>query len=913
MDNQFIILDISKKNNIPLNRKSSLDSTKSSIRVKKIKLHNELSPFVKITQNTNIKNVLDFPICMSLFTNNYSLSEKDKMSNNSNNRIKFKYPNIKNNVLNENKKNELLLLSKEKKIISRNPNVLNIHSFSPINSIVKSSILNQKLSFQSSRNLSKPILKKIEYSPLTNLTKQTNNSLRLLKKYNYFQKNSGISNNTLEQEISSIKKEKNYSILDLKKYNIDIKKINKLKIPLKFFTTKDNGAKEEKEKIGSPKKIINKIQNEATFSETNSIMSKINSTNNKLFKVQFNQMENLNNNYDSNKSLLEDKSDKSIIFNKNKNIKNNKKSKINKLREKINKSENIDSNNKLEKNSINKTNKKTVTISSNNKKDDKKNSKNIDKKDAKFRTILMIGKEKLEKLKNNKLYLVINNKKTNEIYSKRILLNEYNKIITEKSINNAVNTKIFLQKSEMLVNFRESIKNFVNKQESKLKQIETSPLSKEILEKIMLIYNKNIFNNKKKIEQYKKIVLSMRKIKFHYKIIIYKMNCKLTEEEKTFLFSRVELGELNISILQEKKKLRRQSVQNITINNDFKKNIKRKNTFSQNNKIIFNELDDGFLLRKTKNYFKKEIKWRNNPANLMTIHGYILKSLNFNNEEKELKIDYTNSNDTIPSPQSPQKINFRIKARELTKKFVTNFRKKSSKILLKKFKKKNSASFKQNELENEIPYNNSYRRRSTTVFSIDDLTKTIKKQISKKSPDSPINNFSILKRKNFFIQTRIIKENNKELQKSINLRENYRDSVELTKFKINPENLNSEHINMNELYFELIKFLIEGKNKQFQKLYEKNRLFIDINQELFDGNTLLILSAREGNYFIAKFLCEQNAKVNNQNKYGNTALHYAIGKQFYAIADILARYGAREDIKNIKGLSPWDCIENNIE
>ena len=36
-------------------------------------------------------------------------------------------------------------------------------------------------------------------------------------------------------------------------------------------------------------------------------------------------------------------------------------------------------------------------------------------------------------------------------------------------------------------------------------------------------------------------------------------------------------------------------------------------------------------------------------------------------------------------------------------------------------------------------------------------------------------------------------------------------------------------------------------------------------------------------------------------------------QQFYNIADILARYGAKEDIRNMKGLTPWDCIENNIE
>ena len=76
---------------------------------------------------------------------------------------------------------------------------------------------------------------------------------------------------------------------------------------------------------------------------------------------------------------------------------------------------------------------------------------------------------------------------------------------------------------------------------------------------------------------------------------------------------------------------------------------------------------------------------------------------------------------------------------------------------------------------------------------------------------------------------------------------------------------------------------------------------------------LLILCAQEGNYYITKFLCEEKADANITNNYGNTALHYAIGKHFYAIADILTRYGAREDIKNIKGLTPWECIEHNID
>ena len=119
--------------------------------------------------------------------------------------------------------------------------------------------------------------------------------------------------------------------------------------------------------------------------------------------------------------------------------------------------------------------------------------------------------------------------------------------------------------------------------------------------------------------------------------------------------------------------------------------------------------------------------------------------------------------------------------------------------------------------------------------------------------------------------------------------------------------------NIENIYFELLTYIIEGKNKQFYKCYEKNKKLININQKLLEGNTLLIISAREGNSIISKFLCEKGIEVNAQNNEGNTALHYAIGSQFYSIADILTRYGAREDISNKKGFLPWDCLGNNLD
>ena len=66
------------------------------------------------------------------------------------------------------------------------------------------------------------------------------------------------------------------------------------------------------------------------------------------------------------------------------------------------------------------------------------------------------------------------------------------------------------------------------------------------------------------------------------------------------------------------------------------------------------------------------------------------------------------------------------------------------------------------------------------------------------------------------------------------------------------------------------------------------------------------MSTKEGMPGITRFLCEKKADVNVKNDKGNTALHYAIGQKFYKLVDILTIFGAREDILNNKGYSPWE-------
>ena len=89
---------------------------------------------------------------------------------------------------------------------------------------------------------------------------------------------------------------------------------------------------------------------------------------------------------------------------------------------------------------------------------------------------------------------------------------------------------------------------------------------------------------------------------------------------------------------------------------------------------------------------------------------------------------------------------------------------------------------------------------------------------------------------------------------------------------------------------------------------------INYNPIDYQGFTPLIKACASQAYDVVKtFLRSNEININFQDKIGNTALHYAIGKQFYSIADILTMHGAKEDLLNLRGFSPWDCIENNVE
>ena len=159
------------------------------------------------------------------------------------------------------------------------------------------------------------------------------------------------------------------------------------------------------------------------------------------------------------------------------------------------------------------------------------------------------------------------------------------------------------------------------------------------------------------------------------------------------------------------------------------------------------------------------------------------------------------------------------------------------------------------------------------------ITSPINQKLNYKNKD-----IFILKRKNFF-------DNTFYNQKAINRREVISDSA----------------ISEKEIYHYLSSLLINGKTELFLEFFEKNRNRIDINKQGRDGSTLLINAVKDGNITIVRHLCERDAEVNIRDNKGNTALHYAIGMKFFDVADVLNNFGAREDILNAEGCSPWNA------
>jgi len=75
-----------------------------------------------------------------------------------------------------------------------------------------------------------------------------------------------------------------------------------------------------------------------------------------------------------------------------------------------------------------------------------------------------------------------------------------------------------------------------------------------------------------------------------------------------------------------------------------------------------------------------------------------------------------------------------------------------------------------------------------------------------------------------------------------------------------------------------------------------------------NGNTLLFVAAQQGLKNVVRLCLRWKANINQQNGRGNTPLHYCFKYGHTALGEYLIKKGARDDITNRDGLTPYEGL-----
>ena len=191
----------------------------------------------------------------------------------------------------------------------------------------------------------------------------------------------------------------------------------------------------------------------------------------------------------------------------------------------------------------------------------------------------------------------------------------------------------------------------------------------------------------------------------------------------------------------------------------------------------------------------------------------------------------------------------------------------------------------------------------------DDKSELEKRKIKNKKKRKRIN-LNLLRKKYFFLMEGIKrKEIASTFEKYI---KNQNDVIKLLVKRIESlKNKNKTNSELGPLCYRLFDYLIRNQsNNLVLRFHHRYHNLFDINltDPCNQNDTLLIVATREKSINLIKYFLEKGADPNITNDYGNTAMHYAISFKYFEIADILRKNGAREDIANLRGLIPWECV-----
>ena len=113
-----------------------------------------------------------------------------------------------------------------------------------------------------------------------------------------------------------------------------------------------------------------------------------------------------------------------------------------------------------------------------------------------------------------------------------------------------------------------------------------------------------------------------------------------------------------------------------------------------------------------------------------------------------------------------------------------------------------------------------------------------------------------------------------------------------------------------EILSKLTDLLTKNSDNYFIYIFDKLTNCYNLNTLTLKGNTLLNLSCQLNNLIISKYLLNKGLNPNLRNYFGNYPLHYAIGHKNFELINELIKFGAKEDVYNKQGLTPWDILQS---
>ena len=518
------------------------------------------------------------------------------------------------------------------------------------------------------------------------------------------------------------------------------------------------------------------------------------------------------------------------------------------------------------------------------KKNSKKRSsileKNIQKRVSYF-------KKKLEQKNKIKFLNLTNHKKILEEEKNKFL----SKIVEANDISEKSKDKKLVKDSKygIIIHEKIFIDSMISEENEKLKYINFNYSSSQF-DKLNL--KTNILLNEEKLIEYESTISKLQindfLEPFKYSIISFINKCALDINLKTYLFSNLNFSSLDLVKVDQDDTLK----QSLLLSKISHKRRKEEDIFSINKKKFiesrrykYNQITQVFSSK----LIKKELDFYN-----------ILKSINFLEQENNINDnDKSKGNILTLSPSFKTGIFKRKKSNNFSSKRLKFPSRKNTKYI----------THQQNDLsvlENRKFYSqekNFFMKKFRNSMSGNFLWYKVisragfKKILTKGFAKKDISDVSL--QKEYQYMDKVIKLiNARKLSKEMPY--NKYELLQLIKDKQNIESI-------------LRLFILRGETMLFIDYFNDVYKKIDINSRDGEGNTFLILSVKSGMNYISKILLEKGADVNIQNYEGNAALHFALSRKNFQLADLLKIHGAKEDLINKKGYNPWECLGKSIE